>query len=344
MRWKICAIDIGLGTLDLILSEPFELEENYISFVLPSPTRLFERIIRESKENLYIEGDTIGGGPIKKALVDHISKGFKVWIKEEAAFTLRNSKEEVENMGIQIRDFPPPYESFKTITFCELDLQKIESLLNGFGKTLEDVDILAVGVQDHGLPLSLSQRESRFLRIKEMVEKMDLNALFFEGEKIPDHFLRMRSVYKSAKRLMSCPIIVMDTSFCAIFGCFSQIQRDSLVVNVGNAHTMFALINPERKILGVLEHHTRLLKEDSVLHLSKKFVEGEIGDEDIRKEGGHGLFLIEKRDFSKIDLIVTGPKRKTLFSEGDVKFASPFGNMMMTGPYGLIEASRLYLD
>ena len=61
------------------------------------------------------------------------------------------------------------------------------------------------------------------------------------------------------------------------------------------------------------------------------------------KDGGHGLFFLEDAPhFSKIDKIaVTGPNRNILAQSNlPIHFASPAGDVMMTGPIGLVEVTK----
>ncbi len=56
-------------------------------------------------------------------------------------------------------------------------------------------------------------------------------------------------------------------------------------------------------------------------------------------ERGHGLFYLEEPPgFDRIDLVaVTGPNRSLMRGSGlEVYYPSPGGDMMMTGPMGLV--------
>ena len=56
----------------------------------------------------------------------------------------------------------------------------------------------------------------------------------------------MRSAVKAVRRTSSAPVLVMDTSFSAILGCVDEVTGPSLIVNVGNGHTIAALLIEER--------------------------------------------------------------------------------------------------
>jgi len=66
-------------------------------------------------------------------------------------------------------------------------------------------------------------------------------------------------------------------------------------------------------------------------------------DEEVFEDGGHGLFLLgEPPGFSNIEEIVaTGPNRRILEGTNlNVRYAAPAGDVMMTGPLGLVEATK----
>ena len=124
----------------------------------------------------------------------------------------------------------------------------------------------------------------------------------------------------------------------------STIQKaDSvLVVNVGNGHTTVAIIS-NTNIVGVMEHHTRLLNPQKIEQLLVDFANGKLSDEEVFQDNGHGLFfLAEPPGFSKIESIVaTGPNRNILAKTNlSVHFAAPAGDVMMTGSIGLVEAAK----
>ena len=73
------------------------------------------------------------------------------------------------------------------------------------------------------------------------------------------------------------------------------------------------------------------------------FADGKLSDEEVFKDNGHGLFFLAKPpDFSKIDKVAaTGPNRNILAKTNlSVHFAAPAGDVMMTGPIGLLEATK----
>ena len=93
---RILAIDIGAGTQDILLYDSNLTPENCISLILPTPTRYFAKVIEECQQDLFLEGDPIGGGAVSSRIRKHIEKGYRVAMSEDAAYTVRNNLSEVE--------------------------------------------------------------------------------------------------------------------------------------------------------------------------------------------------------------------------------------------------------
>jgi uncharacterized protein (DUF1786 family) len=235
------------------------------------------------------------------------------------------------------------------LTIEEVNLKQLQMFLTGFGETFSDVDVVAVAVQDHGVfPKGMSNRRFRIQKIRELLkEDPKPENLAFREEEIPSYFLRMGSASQASRRqLPKAKVLLMDTSPDAILGCLKDQSVEKfdpvLAVNLGNGHTMAAIIS-EGEIVGVLEHHTRLLNPQKIERLLVDFANGKLTDEEVFKDNGHGLFfLAEPPRFSRIEKIAaTGPNRNILSkTKLSVHFASPAGDVMMTGPVGLVEAAK----
>jgi uncharacterized protein (DUF1786 family) len=351
---KILALDIGAGTLDVLLYDDGKKSiENCVKMVLPSPSQVYAAKVSEATrlhKNLFVKGDIIGGGALAYALKSHVEKGLRVVMTENAAYTVRNDLDEVRMLGIEITQNSPPHDfKGKTLTIEEVNLAKLEYFLTGFNEALSDVDVVAVAVQDHGVfPKGTSNRRFRIQKMKELLERNPRpERLAFWEEDIPLCFLRMKSVAQASRRqLPKAKVLVMDTAPAAILGCLRDpavYQVDPvLAVNVGNGHAM-AAITMKGKIIGVMEHHTRLLNPEKIERLLVNFADGKLSNEEVFKDDGHGLFfLAELSTFDKIKrVIATGPNRSILIETNlDVHFAAPAGDVMMTGPIGLIEAAK----
>ena len=77
--------------------------------------------------------------------------------------------------------------------------------------------------------------------------------------------------------------------------------------------------------------------------LLRDFADGKLSNETVFEDNGHGMFYLKQPpSFSKIEkVVVTGPNRKVLAETClTVHFATPAGDVMMSGPIGLVEATK----
>jgi uncharacterized protein (DUF1786 family) len=336
---KILAIDIGAGTQDILLFDSEKKTENCISLVLPTPSKIFAERLKAIEGNVYIHGDTIGGGSLIRAISRHIQKGYRVAMEDSAAYSIRNDLDEVKSMGIEIGR-KPGSDDFQELEIREVDLPLLKNFLSHFGENLK-LDVIAVAVQDHGVsPKGVSDRAFRFENMEAMLKKDNRPESFhFLEDTIPNYYLRMRSAVNAVRRSCSVPLLVMDTSFSAILGCMDEVKGPSLIVNVGNGHTIAALMI-ERKIEGLYEHHTHKLTPEKLENDLKLFLRGELASKKVFEEDGHGAITLKPYK-GEVSVIVTGPNRD-IFKGTSFKFtyASPGGNTMMTGPMGLVRAAQ----
>ena len=72
---KILAIDVGTGTQDIMFYDSEEPIENAIKLVLPSPTRIIANKIFKHHHDIFLSGETMGGGPVTNAIKRHLEKG-----------------------------------------------------------------------------------------------------------------------------------------------------------------------------------------------------------------------------------------------------------------------------
>lgn len=336
---RILAVDVGVGTQDIMLYDSRDSIENSIKLVLPSPTRIFASKIRGCRRNLLIKGETMGGGPINKAIKEHLQKGYRVYMSEHSARTIRDDLDFVESLGIKIVPDEEDYKNFKKIELKDVDLNAICNALSNFDINLE-FDFLGVAVQDHGFMEGFGDRNFRFMKIKEKLDTPKKPEEFAYFNKAPDYFTRMNGVLRT---LADYNTVVMDSKFAAICGatCDESIKKLERFVaaDVGNGHTLAAAFD-NGKIFGVFEHHTRILTPDKIKIFVEKLVDGTLTHEEIHKDGGHGAWVLGPIDEFEC-VVVTGPKRKILQRTNfKVHYAAPGGDVMMTGPIGLIKAIK----
>ncbi|WMW22171.1 DUF1786 family protein [Methanolobus mangrovi] len=345
---KILAIDVGTGTQDILLYDAEREVENSLVMVMPSPTVIIaDRIKRATKEGLDIllKGDVMGGGPSVRAIKAHIEMGYKVYATENAALTIKDDLERVRSMGINIvedgKDIPSGLEY---ITLKDIDLDAIEAALRSFGVGMPDK--IAVAVQDHGNSPDISNRICRFQIFEKLIDEGgDFSKFAYEGNALPGEFTRMASVSRTTGKMDT---IIMDTGPAAIFGALLDPRaiQPAIVVNIGNGHTLAAIVDNDR-IVALFEHHTSALDGIKLQGYINEFACGKLGFDDIFNDGGHGCYIKESHGPDAImSVMITGPRRNILQNlkpeDRDIAiweklhFAAPFGNMMLSGCYGLL--------
>jgi uncharacterized protein (DUF1786 family) len=337
----ILAIDIGAGTQDILLYHPHREEENNPQLVIPSPSRVWGSRLERLTDDLFIYGDTIGGGRIGSVLKNHIEKGYQVSMTDGAARTIRDDLDQVREMGIRVVQERPNGFVGAEVELREVDIPFILEILHAFDEG-EEVALIALAVQDHGTaPSGESDRIFRFSRFRHALEQgRGFGGLAYLQEEIPTYYVRMLSAAHRAKKGSEASIMVMDTALSAIIGAMDNDAGAQVVVNMGNGHTIMALV-VEGAVQGLLEHHTSLLTPQKLKDYITRFPKGEVTNEEIYGDGGHGAFVLTA--IQKLPQVsVTGPRRGMMKETGlAYDLPAPGGNMMMTGPWGLVKAARM---
>lgn len=346
---KILAIDIGAKTQDILLYDDSVAIENCIKLVLPSPMWVFAKEVSESQEDLFIKGDTVAGGSFARALKEHAKK-YNVFMTKYTAYSIKEDIDVVKSFGIKIVNEPdiPEFEkkfNGKTIKVQEIDLNFLENILLNFKEKL-DIDYIAVAVQDHGAaPKGIPDRKFRFELFLEQLKK-SRKIEDFAFKKPPKHYYRMTAIFSAIKRQTNAHPLIMDTSPDSVAGCFEDEKVDqkgpTLIANMGNGHSIFMIIS-EGKVDALMEHHTRCLNDPAKLeNLVRRFADGKVTNDEIFNDGGNGAIIFNAPGFGNLkQIVVTGPNRN-LFKKTNlnVYYATPAGDMMMTGPMGLIRCVK----
>ncbi|MGA1868607.1 MAG: DUF1786 family protein [bacterium] len=341
---NILAIDIGAGTQDILFYNNKTNIENCISMVLPSPTHILSQRVAAIKENLLLTGDTIGGGPLVKSLKKHLKQDYRVVMEESCAYTVRDNLDEVRALGIRIGN-QGEAAYFKRIHCQEIDIVLFLNFLEKLGVYFP-IDLVAIALQDHGSSQEgLPDRKFRFKMIEERLRNdAHIYSQAFRDNEVPLCYKRMQSAVNAAQRDIGKPVLIMDSAFSAIAGAAENREGPYMIVNIGNGHTVAAIVFNGR-IDAFMEHHTKRLTTEKLIILLERFSRGQISNEEIYEDQGHGFVSFASYEPLELkDIIVTGPNRDKLKDTPlNVTFAAPGGNMMMTGPVGLIRsASRLY--
>src|SRR2546423_4399650 len=138
------------------------------------------------------------------------------------------------------------------------------------------------------------------------------------------------------------PFFLMDTGPAAMLGA----RDDAIVaaatpvsvVNVGNFHTIAALLD-ERRIIGLFEHHSGELTRPKLEHYLDALAAGTLSNDEVFADMGHGALELGINTSPPKQLAVTGPRRGLLDgSRLRPHLAVPYGDMMLAGCFGLLRA------
>jgi uncharacterized protein (DUF1786 family) len=336
---RILAIDVGAGTQDILYYDPENEPENNVKLVLPSQTQILARKISGLKDDLLITGEIMGGGPVAMAIKRHLKKGHRVLMTETSAKTVRDNLDEVRADGIEIvGDAEADGLDMERIEAGDVDLDFLLHVISIAGKS--EPDFIGIAVQDHGYRAGKSDRAFRFEKIQQMLERgARLEDFFFE--KPPEYYTRMGAVVRYLRKNFNGGVAVIDSKFAAIAGAMHDVSdRPCLCIDVGNGHTMAALV--DGFVGGIFEHHTQVLTGENLANYVIRLANGEVTNREVFNDDGHGCFIKKAPGYENIKrVLVSGPRRKLLKDSGlALEYASPYGDVMMTGPVGIVDLVR----
>ncbi len=359
---KILSVDIGTGTQDIFLYDSNLDIENGFKLVLPSPTMMVHRRLKQSllsRRPILLTGHQMGGGPSAWAIEEVARAGIPVYMTPSAATTLNDELEKVEALGIKIvseDEVEGLRSKVKGLELRDFDFELISKTFNDYGVSLDDLAAIAVAVFDHGnAPAGVSDRQFRFDYLDERIKaKNSLSAFAYLSSDIPKIMTRLQSVADSAGEL-PCPLVVMDTAPAAVLGAnFDPVvakRKRKIICNLGNFHTLAFRLGDG--IEGVFEHHTGEIDLPKLKNYICALADGSLKHQDIFDDMGHGALVYGTNPFEfgkdDFDVVVTGPRR-SMFSltpalsrgeRGHLRpyFAVPFGDMMIAGCFGLLAAT-----
>jgi uncharacterized protein (DUF1786 family) len=353
---QILTVDVGTGTQDIFLYDSRLDLENGFKLVVPSPTMMVHRRIKEAtkrRQPLLLTGVIMGGGPSQWAAEDHARAGLPLFATPQAARSFNDDLDAVRQMGIQVVSEDEAIRLPESLTRLELrdfDFPSIARALGEFGATLDDLSAVAVAVFDHGdSPPNYSDRQFRFDYLDERIRLENrLSAFAYLSDRVPPIMTRLQAVVGSADGV-DVPLVVMDTAPAAILGATFDprlaARQRKLIANVGNFHTLAFRLGPGG-IEGVFEHHTGLIDLPKLEYLLRALADGSLQHADVFGDHGHGALIYSPEPLplgqGDFDVAVTGPQRN-LFKSTAVHsltpyFAVPFGDMMIAGCFGLLAA------
>src|SRR5438132_13590442 len=134
---RILAIDIGAGTMDVLLHDPAHPMENAVQLVLPSATAIVGRRIesaRRAGHPVFQHGNLMGGYHTTNAVWRHLEAGLAVYATERAARTVHDDLDLLRKRGVRLTDDPPP--DAIAIDMRDLDLARLAKALGPYAATI----------------------------------------------------------------------------------------------------------------------------------------------------------------------------------------------------------------
>jgi len=345
---RFLMVDIGAGTMDVLWYDTHT--DLHYKAVVKSPVRYLAEKAAELPGDLVITGSEMGGGPITQILKQR-AKEAEVVMSASAAATLHHNPETVRSWGIDI------VEDEKARTLCEnkkysslvltdLDLGRLRQIVESFGIPFS-FDAVAICAQDHGVPPAVvSHLDFRHNLFKAHLEgNPQPHVLLYKSDEVPVVMNRLRSIAISAGAIATEEIFVMDSGMAAILGGSMDIlarNRDRIVIlDVATSHTVGAAMLGD-EIAGFFEYHTHDITLERLEDLIVALCDGNLEHRRVLAEGGHGAYLRKAVGIQAVDIIIaTGPKRRLVEpSKLQITFGAPWGDNMMTGTVGLLEALR----
>lgn len=340
---RILAVDVGAGTQDILVYESGRSVENCVKLVLPSQTQVVGQRIRRATERgvpIFLAGSIMGGGEASSAIEAHLQAGLAVLAQPDAARLIHNDLDRVRRSGVEITDMPPA--GAEVIWTCDIDPGALRMALEQFGVDLPS--IFAIAVQDHGYLPGSSGREYRYEFLQSLLAGGGslLDMIYRDP---PEYMLRMRAVTDHLPGAL-----VMDTGAAAVLGVLGDPlvaeqadERGAILVNIGNMHT-FGVAMRAGRAYGLFEHHTGGITSGVLGHLVGQLQQGTLTHGDVVGNGGHGAaFHPEYVSAGAFPFVaVTGPHRRIAAPLGYHQ-AVPHGDMMLAGPFGLVEGTLRWL-
>ncbi len=342
---RILAIDVGAGTQDILVYESDRQIENCTKLILPSQTRVVAERIRRATDRrlpIHLAGTLMGGGASSDAIEAHLHAGLPVYATTGTARTIHNDLDRVRQRGVILCDTPPA--GTEIIWLGDVDLEGIRLSLERFG--VEMPSLYAIAVQDHGYLPGAGGREFRYEFLQQLLaDGGNLRSMLFRS--VPDYMIRMRAVQEALPGA-----VVMDTGAAAVLGILgdprvarSVASDGAILVNIGNMHT-FAIAVRGLRVYGIVEHHTGGITPETLRHLVERLSSGTLTRDESSTNGSTRRGFCARlpriwsvRHASRSLGQIVGLARELSYYQ-----AVPHGDMMLSGPYGLVEGMLRLLE
>ena len=343
-------LDIGAGTLDMLYYDTDH--DLHYKAVARSPVRVLADEIRNmgKKTNLMVTGGEMGGGPVSQALIDRAATA-EVLMTAPAAATIHHDRERVTRHGIRVVDRAEAEKKKKDPAFGHVsvgDLQpgRLQRIVEGMGVPFA-FDAVAICAQDHGVaPPGVSHLDFRHQLFAAALERNPVpQALMYRSDEVPESMNRLLTIAQDALYLPTDRVYVMDSGMAAILGAsmdpLAADKETILVLDIATSHTVGAAMQ-NGQLYGFFEYHTKDITVGRIDQLLKTLPEGRLSHRQILDEGGHGAYSRKAVGFADVQLILsTGPRRGLIAASTlPITLGAPWGDNMMTGTVGLLEALR----
>jgi uncharacterized protein (DUF1786 family) len=135
----------------------------------------------------------------------------------------------------------------------------------------------------------------------------------------------------------------MDTGPAAALGALHDdrvaAEVETIVMNLGNMHLLGFHLHG-RQVASLFEHHTGELEAGQIVRFAERLATGDLTNEEIFTTKGHGAYHADRSLVGNRMpplVAVTGPQRSKIRESGLAPyFAAPFGDMMISGCFGLL--------
>jgi uncharacterized protein (DUF1786 family) len=235
---------------------------------------------------------------------------------------------------------------YHSLVIGDLESERLRQIIEALGVPFE-FDVVGLCAQDHGMPpQGVSHLDYRHSIFKARLDKNPYpHTLLYGKNDLPKTFNRLRSLMLLGEMLPTREVYVMDSGMAAILGASmdSQANRKErmIVLDIATSHTVGAALE-HGEIAGFFEFHTRDTTLERIETLVRDLAEGKLDHHRILEEGGHGAYTRKALGYDSIEIILaTGPKRRLLdTSRLPLVMGAPWGDNMMTGTVGVLEAIR----
>jgi len=297
-----------------------------------------------------VTGGEMGGGPVSQALIDR-AKTARVVMSASSAATIHHDRDRVTRHGIHIAEEDEAEQlkqdsSFQHVKTGDLQPGRLQRIVEGMGVAFK-FDAVAICAQDHGVaPPGVSHLDFRHqLFTAALKSDPRPQALMYRSEEVPESMNRLLTIAGDALHLPTDRVYVMDSGMAAILGAsmdrLATGKERIMVLDIATSHTVGAAMQKGR-LCGFFEYHTQDITVERLDRLLRDLPEGRLSHSQILDEGGHGAYIRTTFNFSDVQLILsTGPRRRLIESSSlAITPGAPWGDNMMTGTVGLLEAVR----